>query len=360
MATADLSHVNAHTRKGYELFEMGHLARSAEHYARGAVAAAALPGAQADSLIVAYLRVSQANALLGHAASSPVVEQLTLMRDMCTSLSAAMRAIEARHAAGSLLRNDATEEAWWHARRAHMAGCVALPAAQQGEALRRAALAGCALLGYEACLRTAHLVTGPLCGSRDSDVAMLPLLGGAQAAAQFVAHATAMLAAPRTSGPYAFRPLGPEAFFVTAMRKHITWNETMVRCRPEWFATGAPCGFVRQRADEADAVLERAWRALERSGVLRERRLDSDETWEQVDSGTCVLLGREMGARAAPGLRCCALASCAKREAHPSHFKRCGACAGPVYCCKAHQAEDWPTHKAACKAARKAAAETST
>ena len=31
-------------------------------------------------------------------------------------------------------------------------------------------------------------------------------------------------------------------------------------------------------------------------------------------------------------------------------------CRGVVYCCREHQVSDWPAHKAACKAARKAAA----
>jgi hypothetical protein len=58
-------------------------------------------------------------------------------------------------------------------------------------------------------------------------------------------------------------------------------------------------------------------------------------------------------AAAAPGLRSCGLASCGAREAHPNHFKSCAACRIPVYCCKEHQTEHWPDHKAACKAARK-------
>ena len=56
-------------------------------------------------------------------------------------------------------------------------------------------------------------------------------------------------------------------------------------------------------------------------------------------------------------LKCCLLLSCAARELHPGHYKRCSACHGVVYCCREHQLEDWPAHKAACKAARKAAAE---
>jgi hypothetical protein len=59
-------------------------------------------------------------------------------------------------------------------------------------------------------------------------------------------------------------------------------------------------------------------------------------------------------ARTAPGLRSCALARCGAREEHPSHFKCCVACRVPAYCGKECQTEDWPNHKAACKAARKA------
>ena len=58
----------------------------------------------------------------------------------------------------------------------------------------------------------------------------------------------------------------------------------------------------------------------------------------------------------APGLRSCALPGCGAREAHPTHFKSCAACRTIVYCCREHQVAGWPSHKKACKAARKAAA----
>jgi len=54
-------------------------------------------------------------------------------------------------------------------------------------------------------------------------------------------------------------------------------------------------------------------------------------------------------------LRCCALASCGAKEAHEKHFSRCAACKAVVYCSKTCQLADWPAHKKACKAARKAA-----
>jgi hypothetical protein len=56
-------------------------------------------------------------------------------------------------------------------------------------------------------------------------------------------------------------------------------------------------------------------------------------------------------------LHFCALPTCGAQEVHASHFKRCSACSAVVYCCKEHQVQDWPAHKAACRAARKAAAE---
>ena len=53
---------------------------------------------------------------------------------------------------------------------------------------------------------------------------------------------------------------------------------------------------------------------------------------------------------------CCGLAACGAREAFPGHFKKCSACIAAVYCSREHQVADWPSHKKACKAARKAAA----
>ncbi len=58
---------------------------------------------------------------------------------------------------------------------------------------------------------------------------------------------------------------------------------------------------------------------------------------------------------AARGLHFCALHTCGAQEVHASHFKRCSACLSVVYCCKEHQVQDWPAHKAVCRAARKAA-----
>ena len=58
----------------------------------------------------------------------------------------------------------------------------------------------------------------------------------------------------------------------------------------------------------------------------------------------------------ARGLRYCA--RCGAQEVHVAQFKRCAACKdeGALYCSKECQRAAWPAHKAACKAARSAAA----
>jgi hypothetical protein len=66
---------------------------------------------------------------------------------------------------------------------------------------------------------------------------------------------------------------------------------------------------------------------------------------------------RAQADKAAHGLQSCA--HCSAQEVHVDQFKRCAACKGPRFCSKDCQRADWPAHKAACKAARKAAAAAS-
>ena len=100
--------------------------------------------------------------------------------------------------------------------------------------------------------------------------------------------------------------------------------------------------------------VEAAWQRLHASGVLLTRRGITPHAGATCsDDPLKTLLGQCV---TAPGLRDCALGNCGVREAHPSHFKSCGACKTVCYCCKEHQVADWPDHKAACKAARKDAA----
>jgi hypothetical protein len=116
-----------------------------------------------------------------------------------------------------------------------------------------------------------------------------------------------------------------------------------------WRGCVVPC-------EGAGGRLRRALRQLQRSRVLEQRNIERGIALDE-ETGNRVRQAYE-AACADPGLRSCGLASCSAREAHPSHFKSCSACRIPAYCCKEHQSEDWPSHKAACKAARKAAEQT--
>jgi hypothetical protein len=166
-----------------------------------------------------------------------------------------------------------------------------------------------------------------------------------EAFTQHVVHATDLMQQPRGHS-------------TTALIAEIQFADKL----PSAFvadASGVP--YVQSRGLEAPLVqlLTDAWQRLQRSGVLEARGL-LNERWRLEMSATSdKYTAANRAAMAAPGLRSCALAGCGAKEAHPQHFKRCSACKGVVYCSKEHQLEAWPAHKAACKAARKAAAAAS-
>jgi hypothetical protein len=86
---------------------------------------------------------------------------------------------------------------------------------------------------------------------------------------------------------------------------------------------------------------------LQRRGILQGVSVITAQHTHATDTAAATAAAR--------GLRVCALHTCGAQEVHASHFKRCSACLSVVYCCKEHQVQGWPAHKAACRAARKAA-----
>ena len=111
-------------------------------------------------------------------------------------------------------------------------------------------------------------------------------------------------------------------------------------------ATGLDSRLVQQLTD--------AMQQLEHGGLLNMRELmaNVDDMVPAIQRS----IEAVQDSSSAPGLRTCALPGCGAKEAHPAHFKRCAACRAVVYCSKEHQVQDWPAHKAVCKAARKAKA----
>ena len=100
------------------------------------------------------------------------------------------------------------------------------------------------------------------------------------------------------------------------------------------------------------ARLLAAWHNVKQSGLWQ--KLQVEQTRERIERHAKSVADVQAAKSTGVPLRTCALPSCGAREAHVTHFKRCGACGQVFYCSKQHQTEHWPTHKAACKAARKA------
>ncbi len=111
-------------------------------------------------------------------------------------------------------------------------------------------------------------------------------------------------------------------------------------------------------SDEALKLVANAWRRVERSGVLEQRLLGQASLPYNPSKSLGAKQDEVAAEAAARGQHTCALAGCAAKEVHVSQFKKCGACRTVAYCCREHQVADWPSHKAACKAARKAAPKT--
>ncbi len=147
--------------------------------------------------------------------------------------------------------------------------------------------------------------------------------------------------------------------------------ELMIQPRVAASGTSMECALYTSLPELLDALgldpEHRKWRErvaaallrLRKSGALQKRGLKSVDveclqTYLQESRDRADL---ERAAAAESGLlKSCALAGCGAKEAHVSQFGKCSACKAVAYCCRDHQQADWPAHKAACKAARKAAA----
>ena len=322
MSSDVIARVLTLTKKADELRDKGHMLRAAENYGRAAEAARALGE---DNLVLVHAHLQQVNMLAAYAVKAPVdtadPRTLAAHRAACIALlSGAMEMLANRRVAGTLLEGKcaAVEEAWF-------AGEL-----QQRDALMTSADAARwgPLSGYEQFLGAATYALDMLSNSRlfaaECSAAQF------QSFAQHAVHAAELMQQPRRHGG---TTMGTEAGLTDALRDTIA-------------------------ADGLDArlaqLLAGAWQRLQRSGVLRARRIEARiGHFAPEQRAFHVAANKSLNA---PGLRSCALPGCGVREAHPTHFKSCAACRTVVYCCREHQVVGWPGHKKACKAARKAAA----
>ena len=317
-----------------QLRAKGHFARAAEKHGRAAAAAAQELKAD-DCLVVALLRAAQAEALSYHSMAPTLTAaeaDEALQTIVSVLLPQCVATLTRRKAAGTLLPGScrATEVAWFR---------LAIERAQlqihgaRAEVARAVAVASSAMLGFEAYFLAANVVC-------DRQIFAMPRemqLGGAT----FIASALDLMAQPRelpsvvVDGRTCMVPSTQEQGLAQRARRML----------PD-------ARFCSKLDGEALSLLVDAWRRVERSGAVAKRILGNGPDGNSVRA----CLDAAAAEAAVRGLRECALAGCAAKEVHVAQFKKCGACMQAAYCCREHQLEDWPAHKAGCKAARKAAA----
>jgi hypothetical protein len=253
-------------------------------------------------------------------------------------LPAAMASLQRRLAAGTLLAGACRpyEVAWCAAKFVHdqaLAGSVPnAPVLKPSIAAQISASA--AYVGYSAYISTA-VVALQLCAVCTDT--------SSSARALHLPEATAVACSVFLASAFDMIQLRTGA--VTSIEVSLARNAQIVVEERQCFRATS--------SSDWHARILAAWRRLQSSGVLQRRGI------LQAVSGVVAYQAHATDTAAATaaarGLHFCALRSCGAQEVHASQFKRCSACLSVVYCCKEHQVQDWPAHKAACRAARKAA-----
>jgi hypothetical protein len=330
MAAPDFSAAAALSDKALQLSVFGHFARAAEKYGQ------ALDAARAqrcpDCLIVARLELDHAGTI------GLAMAQETLSDAEYNPRRAALFArwlmagatLQRRKAAGTLLGTSctATELAWQRRALEHSADLRRSSTARANAPLMAAQLGFDTLIGC-----ASNLLADLMLCMRDTHPRYSMTAEQLRACCAVIADAADCMAQPRACESW---PTATESIFAKRGRDLLDDPRCTV---PH---------------DGVGARLREAWQRMESSGVLQRRGVEGRIQADHAMLDDFANTGR--AAAAAPGLRTCGLPSCSAREQHPAHFKSCAACRIPAYCSKEHQTEHWPSHKAACKAARKAAA----
>jgi hypothetical protein len=330
MAGVDVSGVIALTNAAVDAALSNRDARAAELYGRAVVAAQALQ--QPDCAIVAFLQVYQAQRIALHAEMPgvPPAEAANLWRTALSELlPAAFATVQRRIAAGTLSPGAccAHEEAWYGAlmHRANGPG---------GEPALHAEPTFTQLVGYDLRIEVSRLLLVRLSKTSQLPLAARMQAGAVRADCLFIARTFDMMAERRflpdiwiASEMVLIHPFsGVEQPFDRLVFPDVHAREEMMRV----FRRLETC--TRMQQPRARALLI----ACAEDAYANNRAADA--------------------VARSPAMRVCALSGCGARETHVSQFKLCGACKTVCYCSKAHQTEDWAHHKAACKAARNAAA----
>ena len=291
--------------------------------------------------MVAYLRGWQAENLNCHsmaptlaAAERSESRQTVLSVLLPQCLSTVMR----RKAAGTLLPGSCrpAEVAWWRANKER----ALLQQGQPAEVARIGAEAFGPMLGSEVYFFVANVAFDVLTFAR--------LLGMSremqQSHAAFVVSAFELMAQPHGRTVSVVVDGVTKAVFTSASERSLAQNvsRSLLHANISSLLDG-----------EVMVLIADAWQRVVRSGAAAMRQMGTPPDPSEFVSAAFDAAAAEGAVR---GLHECALASCTSKEVHVSQFKKCGACRIVAYCCREHQLADWPSHKAACKAARKQAA----
>jgi hypothetical protein len=253
-----------------------------------------------------------------------------------------MASLERRLAAGTLLAGACRphEVAWFAAEMAH---CETLSANAAVRVPHTAAemSAWAAYAGYDTYILTAGLALRLCVVTAQALLNPVAPEATAVAGSMFVERAFDMMQLPTGSANLMQLRTGAAHMFETTLVRNA---QIFIEERPSFCTTSG---------NEWQARILAAWRRLQSSGVLQRRGIL--QGMGAITAQTTHQRAAAAATAAARGLHFCALHACGAQEVHASQFKRCSACSGVVYCCKEHQVQDWPAHKAACRAARKAA-----
>jgi len=329
-ALGPYSRVSALSCKGIELQFRGHTARSVDKL-REALAAARVVGTE-DCLVTAFLTVGVAERdvrLLVRLAAERPVDRLSVaakLRECAEAVAGAAAVARRRRSART---HQPAEQAWYMA---HYAAVMRGQGSSKSEALAIVKQVVASLIGLETTVLAACTT---LCALEFATTLALfsasELSSRLDAACDLVDEAVALAGPQRVEGTF--------SSYESAMKVHLRDDVELWR---------------RQRSTAAHA--ERLAEALKQLNLYGAYNAYQQTAFEQKVKVERAKVTAARSAASAPELlRRCALASCSVKEAHVSHFSKCAACKTVVYCSKTCQLADWPAHKKACKAARKAA-----
>jgi hypothetical protein len=298
MAAPDVSTVVALSNKALDLKMVGHTARELEYRQRALVAAQAL-GAP-DCLIVAQLHLDIANWIQSklqtiHAADG--AQRAALLATAVEHFSAAVATLQRRRAADTLLTGSCTaaEVAWTRRTMQHVHTSRAVQASRSlggvlgGVVLSEQGLTAFAnLVGHTAFLQAASYAVSLIVRIVDRELSVTPQL--LRTCWDLLADAANLLVALPHAPGTGFGGPGHEGSFVQKMR-------SMMDMPTVWVPM-----------DAARARVLKAWRSLERSGIIQQRLIDLKIHVSNVIGDN--VASTAAAAAAAPGLRTCGLKSC--------------------------------------------------